>query len=116
MADQPKSSDPKSLEMRVAELEDKLSKVHITEEEMKAYQKVASLMGAQGGTTPALTPQSCVINCIVYHCTIIRNCTIVRYCTIVNQCIINQCINECGGGCLPGGGIAGGGGFGTLGG
>ena len=28
--------------MRVAELEDKLAKLNVTEEEMKAYQKVAS--------------------------------------------------------------------------
>lgn len=39
----PKSQ--KSLEMRVAELEDKLSKIYITEEEWKAYQKVVSLRG-----------------------------------------------------------------------
>jgi hypothetical protein len=39
----------KTLEMRVAELEDKLSKIHITEEELKAYQKVSSLLGQ--GTT-----------------------------------------------------------------
>ncbi len=34
---------PKSLEMRVAELEDKLSGLHITEAEMKAHNKVAAL-------------------------------------------------------------------------
>ena len=39
MADEPQ----KTLEMRVTELEDKLSKIHITEEEMKAYQKVGSV-------------------------------------------------------------------------
>jgi hypothetical protein len=42
-----KSPDqPKTLEMRVAELEDKLTKIHITEEELKAYHKVSALLGA----------------------------------------------------------------------
>lgn len=45
MAQQESPKSEKSLEMRVAELEDKLSKVYITEEEMKAYQKVVSLLG-----------------------------------------------------------------------
>jgi len=36
----------KTLEMRVAELEDKLAQLHISEEEMKTYQKVASKLGA----------------------------------------------------------------------
>jgi hypothetical protein len=96
---------PKSLEMRVAELEDKLAKVHVTEEEMKAYHKVSSALGAKGG---AGIPQVCVIaqciirpSCTIYHC-------------IIYPCI--QCINECGGGCIAGSGGATGGGFGTLGG
>ena len=33
--------------MRVAELEDKMSKIYITEEEWKAYQKVAKLLGQE---------------------------------------------------------------------
>jgi hypothetical protein len=52
-------SDLKSLEMRVAELEDKLSKIYITEEEFKAYQKVASLMGANSAIQ-AVDPPTCV--------------------------------------------------------
>ncbi len=40
------SDKPKTLEMRVAELEDKIAKLHITEDEMKTYQKVASALGA----------------------------------------------------------------------
>jgi hypothetical protein len=35
----------RTLEMRVADLEDKMSKIYITEEEWKAYQKVATLLG-----------------------------------------------------------------------
>lgn len=45
MAEQESPKSQKSLEMRVAELEDKLSKVYITEDELKAYQKVVSLLG-----------------------------------------------------------------------
>src|ERR1041385_8311341 len=40
------TKDSKTLEMRVAELEDKLAQLHISEEEMKTYQKVASKLGA----------------------------------------------------------------------
>jgi hypothetical protein len=123
MAEHPKGNEPKSLEMRVAELEDRLSKMHITEDEMKAYHKVASLVGGQavGGGT-GVQPFTCIAGqCIVHPC-IIQPC-VIRPC-IISQCIqtciirqcIGQCINECGGGCLPGGGGVGGGGFGGLGG
>ena len=60
MVDEP--SGEKSLEMRVAELEDKLAQVHITEEEIKAYQKVSGLLGAVaacgggGWRAPAVPP------------------------------------------------------------
>ena len=103
----------KSLEMRVAELEDKLSKLHISEEEMKTYQKVASLLGTGGAAgageaaaaaAPAQAGTS-IISCIIRTC-IIRTC-------IIRTCIIN-CINECS--CGPGGaGGLGGAGFGGLG-
>lgn len=46
MAEEKKQNE-KSLEMRVAELEDKLAKLHITEEEMRAYHKVSNLLGGQ---------------------------------------------------------------------
>ena len=99
---------PKTLEMRVAELEDKLAKVHVTEEELKAYHKVSAALGARGGAPAPGIPQVCTIaQCIIRpHCTI--------YHCIIYQCV--QCISECGGGCIAGGGGAGGGGFGTLGG
>ena len=95
------AEQPKTLEMRVAELEDKLSKVHITEEEMKTYQKVAAAMGAQGAVSPI--PQVCVVNrCITYRCIIHTVC---------------QCIFECScGPCIAGGTGGVGGGFGSLGG
>ncbi|SRR6266536_2445873 len=113
MVDQPKE---KTLEMRVAELEDKLSKVHITEEEMKAYHKVSSLIG--GGVT-ASPNAGCILDCVggcINECAI-RACTIIRNCTIRACTIIRACTFECGGGCAPGGGgLIGGGGFGSLGG
>ena len=84
MADESTSSEPKTLEMRVAELEDKLSKIHITEDEMKAYQKVSSLVGQQA--QPALSPQVCVLNCIA-RC-IISAC-------ISSICVHQNCIYEC---------------------
>src|SRR6187431_2265159 len=126
MADTEKASQ-KSLEMRVAELEDKLRSVSVTEDEMKAFHKVSGLMSggvqaaapaqASAATNVGLTPYDCV----VYQCTVVSQCTIractIRQCTIINPCtirqctIISDCINECGGG-LPGAG----GGFGGFGG
>ncbi len=40
------TDEKKTLEMRIAELEDKLAQVHITEEEMATYNKVAAKLGA----------------------------------------------------------------------
>lgn len=139
MAD--KKETEKTLEMRVAELEDKLKGLQVTEDEMRAYNKVASLMAGGGSATAAtneLTPvpdacvvqqciractvvQQCIRPCVIQQC--IRACTVVQQCTVIQQCtiractIIQDCINECGGGCAPGGGgFTGGGGFGGLGG
>ena len=113
MADDPKKSDTKSLEMRVAELEDRLSKLHITEDELKAFHKVSSLLNP----TAAPSPQAgCIVDCsggCINEC-MIRACTI-RACTI-RACTIRACTFECGGGCAPGGGSFGGGGFGGFGG
>ena len=97
----------KTLEMRVAELEDKLAKLNITEEEMKAYQKVSSMLG-EGAAAAAPGQPSTSIACVVRTC-IIRTC-------IIRNCIIT-CINECScGPCIAGGGGGiGGGGFGGLG-
>jgi hypothetical protein len=114
MADDPK----KSLEMRVAELEDKLSKIHITEDEMKAFHKVSSLLGtgaAAQAAPPGAAHGGCIADCVQGCWTECRGCTI-RNCTIRQCCIIfRQCTFECGGGCAPGGGGFTGGGFGTLG-
>lgn len=122
------ADEKKTLEMRVAELEDKLAQVHITEDEMATYNKVAAKLGAAQPCQPAAT-QPCVAAqpnlpmpvvsqqpCQIYHCII--QCIIYR---CIRNPIINNPItwNECNGPCLPGncatGGI-GGGGFGGLGG
>jgi len=106
----PEKPSEKSLEMRVAELEDKLSKMHITEEEWKTYQKVAAAMGGQAaGMEAAAAPMA---TAAIRTCTI-RTC-VIRTCII--SCII-QCINECScGPCVMGGpGGMGGSGFGGLG-
>jgi TolA-binding protein len=51
----------RTLEMRVAELEDKLSQMHISEEEMETYQRVAQKLGAapcqQCATSPCVAAQ-----------------------------------------------------------
>ena len=87
-------SSEKSLEMRVAELEDKLSKLHVTEEEMRTYQKVATAMLQAGAVRP------CVVHCVV---------------SCVVRCVVN-CIFECTcGPCLQSGGGGAFGGFGGLG-
>jgi hypothetical protein len=114
------ADEKKSLEARVAELEDKLSKIHVTEEEMKAYHKVSSLVGGASPAAGCVVDCSggCINECAVRACTIVRQCTVIRSC--IRQCtIIRQCTwecFECGGGCAPGGGAMGGGGFGSLGG
>jgi hypothetical protein len=106
--------ESKTLEMRVAELEDKLSKLHITEEELKAYHKVSSLMGP----TPQ-PPQPVAVCQVCQVCQIspIHNC--FRWQPIVFRCW-NDCVPWAPGGCggpigpvNPGGGP---GGFGGLGG
>jgi hypothetical protein len=106
MATDKPSGQEKTLEMRVAELEDRLSKMHITEEELRVYQKVASALGSHGGMgtaaagTAPLSPS--IINCIA--CIICRISCIIT-CRIIADCIQNP----------TGGGGVGGTGFGTLG-
>ena len=119
MAEDKGSEKPKSLEMRVAELEDKISQMHVTEEELKAYQKVTSLMGGQMAAAPGTStvPSICTISpqCVINPVCIVRRCIINPICII--RCIINpicQCF-ECGGGCAPGGVGGGAGGFGSFG-
>ena len=113
----------KTLEMRVAELEDKLSQVHISEEDMATYNKVAAKLGAGGvpcvPAAPCVPPSPCVpsINPCVQH---INPC-VAQVCIRCIRCIINPIIhpitwNDCIGPCAPGGAAGGGGGFGGFGG
>ena len=125
MGDEASKPEEKSLEMRVAELEDKLSKIHITEDELKAYHKVNALLGGGGiaaspkETAIAAPGVSSCTGCI-NECGVVRNWPIVRQCTIIRPIVIRACTYECfecGPG-LPGGGGIGGIGsqFGGLGG
>jgi hypothetical protein len=64
---QDKADREKTLEMRVAELEDKLSNVYITEEEFKTYRKVSSLLinaasprGIGGSANALLLADACI--------------------------------------------------------
>jgi len=103
MADEKK----KSLEMRVAELEDKLAQMSLTEEEMRGVQKVMGQAPAQAQAWPCSGP--CISTCVIRQC-IIRDC-------IIRHCIIQQCWECSCGPCLAGGGGGmGTGGFGGLGG
>ena len=103
------AEEEKSLEMRVAELEDKLSGMTISDEEMAAARKV------MGGSVSSPSPQLCVVSqCIVHQC-IIHQC-IINQC-IIRTCIIQQCFEcSCGPCNIGGGGGLAGGGFGSLGG
>jgi len=107
MADQ---KDSKTLEMRIAELEDKLSKVTLSEQEVAALKGLAAM-----GTMAHAQPLTC--SCIVHQC--ITQCIIVQ--CLIHQCWIQQCIRQCFecscGPCAPTptAGMGGIGGFGMLG-
>lgn len=62
MAEEP-TGEEKSLEMRVAELEDRLAQVHLSEEEIKAYQKVAGVIG-QAAARPCWAEAAAAPPCI----------------------------------------------------
>jgi hypothetical protein len=53
----------RTLEMRLAAIEDKLAQMSVSEEEMRAFQKVAALTGSRAA--PALSPQVCSVNCVI---------------------------------------------------
>jgi len=129
MAQDKESEQIKTLEMRIAALEDKLSKMNVTEEEMRAYEKVSALMGGapQGAPGDITSDTGTVSACQVAVCqTTPTVCQIMRNRSIVPRSIIPRQIvrfcNECGP-CGPcacdinqgGGGFSGGGGFGSFG-
>ena len=95
MAEDKPPQEKKTLEMRVAELEDKLSKIHVTEEELKTYQKVSSLLG-QGTSGPivgtAAIPQVCVLNC--WSC--VRVAVVMHGCRMFQQGSVIPLLGESG--------------------
>jgi hypothetical protein len=71
MSDQTPPKKEPSLEMRLAAIEDKLSQLNITEDEMRAYTKVSSVLagrGAHGTTAPASLNPSITSPISVFHC------------------------------------------------
>lgn len=117
MAEQKGSDQPKTLEMRVAELEDKLSKIHITEEELKTYHKVSNLLAGQAVTeaVPAPTaaqfsPQVCAVSRAISRSISPRGIT-----PIINRGIIGECYECTCGPCAQSGGGGFSGGFGGFG-
>ena len=100
------SKSVRTLEMRIAELEDKLAKLHVTDEEMRAYQKVAALMGSGTGAAEAVgaqaSPTVCTISRSRLVCIVPRQ--IVRFC---NECTCGPCIQGGGFGGETGGGFGG---------
>ncbi len=107
MVEQKAAGDIRSLELRIAELEDKLAKLHVSEEEMKAYEKVSALMG--GATTAATEsaaagPTGVPISRARLVCVNRGVRQIQRFCY---ECTCGPC--------AEGGGYTGGGGFGGFG-
>jgi hypothetical protein len=119
MADE-RGSDERSLEARVAELEDKLSGTRITAEDMAAFRKVSAAIAAQQGTAvggvsagaAAGAAAGAIDECGVNECGVIRWPVVIRHPIVIRQPIIRQCTFECGPG-LPGGDL--GGSFGAFG-
>lgn len=85
----------RSLEMRIAAIEDKLGNLNISEEDMRVYNRVSAQLAGRAGSSPCVAAQS------FFHCAIICYC----YCIpIYNPPIINDCIPFFGG-ALGAGGI-----------
>lgn len=86
MAEKEQRTPARTLEMRVAELEDKLRQMHVTEDEMRAYNKVATAIGAGAVSADQLAripgPKPCIASCVINPC-------------IIAQCVICHCIQEC---------------------
>lgn len=81
--------EAKSLEMRVAAIEDKLAKINVTAEEMRSYQKVASLTA--GATHSGFSPH---IPSFIHTgiTSIHRPITISIPISIPTPIIVNDCI------------------------
>ena len=121
MTESQRPEQEKTLEMRVAEIENRLAQLNVTEEEMRAYQKVSALMAGGGmpmggmaapmaAPMPALSP----IVCVIPRSIGIRSISPIRGITPIINVECNGC-GPCACGVMGGGfgGMAGGfGGFG----
>jgi len=100
----------KTLEMRIAAIEDKLAQLHISEDEMAAYHKVSAAMARGGGGAAApqqaMSPYVCQISPVHPISPIIRPIG-----PIIRPIFCYECY--CGP-CNTGGGTGGGGGFGGF--
>jgi hypothetical protein len=131
----------RTLEMRVAELEDKLAQMHISEEELETYQKVAQKLGASAlchscSTSPCVAAQAqqpCVAAqqppCVAAQAAAQQPCVAAQQPCVASQQaslpIFYRCYyypiyrpifyQDCIGPCAPGGAASGGGGFGGFG-
>ena len=121
----------RTLEMRVAELEDKLSQMHISEEEMETYQKVAQKLGAaapcqQCSTSPCVAAQQAAAPpCVAAQQAATQPCIASQQQAAIYpyyyRCYYYRCYyrpiyyQDCILGPLGGGGEPGGGGFGGFG-
>lgn len=82
----------RTLEMRVSEIEDKLSQMHISEEEMETYQKVAQKLGAmpcqQCATSPCVVAQQAAQPCVAAQQQAAQPCVAAQQAQ--QPCIANQ--------------------------
>jgi hypothetical protein len=118
----------RSLEMRVAELEDKLAQMHISEEELETYQRVAQKLGAaqpcqQCASSPCVAAQQ-QQPCVAAQAAAQQPCVASQQAAInpiYYRCYYYNCFyrpifyQDCIGPCAPGGAAGGGGGFGGFG-
>lgn len=80
MSSKEKSEGPQTLEMRIAAIEDKLAQMTVTEEEMRAYRKVASLMGGGAGAAPASQTSLSCVSCLTCVVVVSPNCLSCLHC------------------------------------
>lgn len=120
--------DTKTLEMRVAELEDRLAQLHISEEDMQTYHKVAAKLGAascqQCSSSPCIAAQQAQPPCVAAQqaqppCVASQSISPIYYRCYYYRCFYyrcyyyNDCILATGPAGDPAGGGGGFGGFGT---
>jgi len=84
-------ANERSLEMRIAAIEDKLANLNISEEDLKVYNRVAAqLAGRGGGGATCVAAQPAIVCYCFCH---IFNCTIIN--PIYNPIYNPNCVNDC---------------------